>query len=340
MGNPVGSATVRTGQINGSSNIQSTDAANGAAKPAASQSAQESATQRGQDPSGKIAEHQLDGQLSKAIAEREMNPVSPNTTVDITNKDMRTQLLRSCPQTNPVSKAAGNAPHLCGAASTANALILSSKTPEQAKANSQAVRDLAKNAPNGGVKLSPAEDAALKKMESGKMSPTDVAHLQQVLYRAGGKMPNGGVDISDGGLSTVQMGSMMTMLAKRGAFEGSSVTMHCNSQTGKNGTFDHWTTTVDGVHVNSQVINDRDKTEKSVVQGGPPPSLARGTDNWQNELWLNTTNKPAELHAQIKGDGDKGKEHRAITIDTSKYDVGMLAELDFQFRTQTKKTSE
>ncbi|HSP07080.1 MAG TPA: hypothetical protein VLR94_07875 [Acidobacteriota bacterium] len=340
MGNPVGSATVRTGQVNNSSNIQAADANSAAAKPAESQSAQEPVAQRASDPSGKVAEHQLDGQLSKVMAERELNPVSPNTTVDITNKEMRNQLLRSCPQTNPISTAAGNAPHICGAAATANALVLSSKTTEQAKANAQAVRDLARNAPSGGVKLSAGEDASLKKMEAGKMSPTDVQHLQQVLYRIGGKMPNGGMNMSDGGLSTVQMGAMTTMLAKRGAFEGSSVTMHCNSQTGKNGTFDHWTTTVDGIHANSQVINERDKTEKSAVQGGPPAALARGTDKWQGELWLSPNNKPAELHAQIRGDGDTGKEHRALTIDTSKYDVDTLAELDFQFRTNTRKVSE
>ena len=335
MGNSIGGATVKTGQVNSSTHIGATDAAGGAAKPAATKAAQETSAQRQTDQSGKLAEHQLEGQMLKAKAEREMNPISSNTTVDITNKDMRNQLLRSCPQINPISTAAGNGPHICGAAAVTNALVLSGKTPEQAKNNAQAVRDLAKNAPSGGVKLSPAEDSALKKMELGKMSPTDVEHVQQLMYRIGGKMPNGGVDISGGGLSTVQVGTMMTMLAKRGAFEGSSVTMHCNRQKSQFGEFDHWTTTVDGVHANSQ-----DKNDKSTIKGGPPAELARGADNWQNELWLNTNNKPAELHCQIKGDGDKGKEHRALTIDTSKYDVGTLAELDFEFRTKTKKVSE
>lgn len=330
MGNPVGSATVSTGPIQSSNNIQSNEPASAPAKPA--EVSQEPTGAKATDQRGKVAEHQLEGEMMKAKAEREMAPISNNTTVDITNKDMRNQLLRSCPQINPISTAAGNGPHICGAAAVTNALVLSSKTPEQAKANAQAVRDLAKNAPSGGVKLSGAEDAALKKMEAGKMSPTDVENVQQVMYRIGGKMPNGGVNTSDGGLSTVQMGTMTTMLAKRGAFEGSSVTMHCNSQNGPNGKFDHWTTTVDGVHVNSQ-----DKKDKSTVQGGPPANLARGTDNWQNELWLNTNNKPAELHCQIKGDGDTGKQHRALTIDTSKYDVGTLAELDYEFRTKTKK---
>jgi hypothetical protein len=330
MGNSIGSATAKAGQVNGSSNINSTDAGTPAAKPPAAETTQQPASSQGADP-GKLAERQLEGQMLKAKAEREMNPISANTTVDITNKDMRNQLLRSCPQINPVSTAAGNGPHICGAAAVTNALVLSSKTPEQAKANAQAVRDLAKNAP-GGVKLNPAEDSALKKMESGKMSPADVQHVQQLMYRIGGTMPNGGVNTTDGGLSTVQVGSMMTMLAKRGAFEGSSVTMHCNRQKGPNGEFDHWTTTVDGVHANSQ-----DKSNKSRVHGGPPPELARGSNNWQNELWLNTNNKPAELHCQIKGDGDTGKQHRYIMIDTGKYDVGQLAELDYDFRTKTKQ---
>src|SRR5262245_49105904 len=78
-------------------------------------SPESSSAKNGSDPRGKIAEHQLEGQMRNAqlmaTAEREMNPVAPNTAVDITNKDLRTQLLRSAPQINPVSNAAGNGPN-------------------------------------------------------------------------------------------------------------------------------------------------------------------------------------------------------------------------------------
>jgi hypothetical protein len=228
-------------------------------------------------------------------------------------------MLRQAPQVNPISIKAGNAGDICGGAAMSNALIMSSKTPEQAKANAKAVRDLAGSFDPDKVKLSKEEDQALKNMEGGKMSGVDAQHLQQVMYRIGQRMPLAGSNPEGTGLSTTQVGCAMSMLKARGAFEGSNVTMHCNRNTfkntqGKEDTIDHWTVTVDNNFANSQGPGNR-----SVVHGGPPPDRLKGSDNWQNELILNGHEKPPQMHMQFKQPNSKPNEYQEAVIDPSKY---------------------
>lgn len=285
--------------------------------PASSSSANQSTD------SVKLAEHHLDGYTVSvklnAQAEREMPALSPNKPVDITDPDWRRHMLRQAPQVNEISKKAGNAGDICGGAAMANALVLSSKTPEQAKANAKAVRDLAGSFDPNKVQLSKEEDRALKNMESGKMSGVDTQHLQQVMYRIGQRMPLAGSNPEGTGLSTTQMGCAMSMLKARGAFEGSNVAMHCNRNTfkddkGKEATIDHWTVTVDNTFANSQGPANR-----SVVHGGPPPDRLKGTNDWQNELILNNYEKPPQLHMQFKQPNNKPNEYQEAVIDPSRY---------------------
>jgi len=246
--------------------------------------------------------------------------MNPNQPVDLSDKELRNDMLRNAPQINPI--AGENGPHACGGAAMANALILSSNTPEKAKANAQAVRKtcdqlIANDKKNGSkvpFKLSAAEDQALKNMETGKMSSNDSMHLQQIMYRVGQRAPIGGVSNPDGnGLSTSQIASTMAMLKANGAFQGSSVTMHCQRQESG---FDHWTTTVDGTHVNSQVGSKN----RSVVLGGPPAEANINNQGWQNDIWLNPFSDKNEVHVRFRTEGEKGPENHEAILESGKYD--------------------
>jgi hypothetical protein len=255
-------------------------------------------------------EHQFTGQMSRltlnAQAERELPAIQKNQQVDIHNPDMKNQLLRSAPQVNDISQKAGNANSLCGGAATTNALILSSKNPEQAKANAKAVRDLA-NSYDPPIKVKPEEEKALKGLETGKMSPTDVMHMQQLMDRVGHRMPLAGSNPSGMGLSTTQIACMMTKLSAHGAFQGADVRMHCN--TLQNGS-DHWTVTVDRTFANS--AHGHPDYNKSLVHGGPPPELQKGREGWQNEIILDNSEKPAKVYAQFKQGTDQNQYREAV----------------------------
>ncbi|MCI0411955.1 hypothetical protein L0222_04030 [bacterium] len=314
------------------SGIQSTESTSKADQTPKTGSAPDSSAAASSQPgsqssdSVKLAEHRLDGYIIgakiHAQAEREMPTIGPNQKVDITDRDWRNHVLRGAPQINPVSTKAGNAPDLCGGAAMSNALVLSSKTPEQANANAKAVRDLAGSfEPPNPLKLSPQEDQALKNMESTppKMSATDVQHLQQVMYRIGQRMPLAGANPSGTGLSTTQVGCAMSMLSARGAFSGSNVTMHCNRNTfqddkGKKNTIDHWTVTVDRTFANSQGLGDR-----SIIQGGPPLDRLKGTPDWQNELILDNSEKPPKMYLQFKQQSNKENEYHEAVVNPHNY---------------------
>ncbi len=269
------------------------------------------------DPHKMKAETALTGQmravsLNAAVAEKDAPKVGQNQPVDITSsQEARNGLLRSAPQINPISTAQGNGPSLCGGAAVANALILSSKTPEKAKANAQAVQDLAGSL-KPPLKMSGDEQAALKRFEKGVLSPQDAQQMQQVMYRMAQRMPIGGQSNPNlMGVSTSQVATTIAALKSHGAFKDSSVTMHCNRLP--NG-FDHWTTTVDGTHANSQGPNN-----KSMIQGGPPPELSRNNGTWQNEIWLNPWSEPVQMSVQYKNGNDKPNEYREAIFQADKY---------------------
>jgi hypothetical protein len=308
-------------------NVQSTDSAQAAQNTS---SPQDSAAATANQPaaqssdSGKAAEHAMSGYMVgvklQAQAEREMPPIKPNQQIDLMDKDYRNHMLRSAPQINPVSTKAGNGPDICGGAAMANALVLSSKTPEQSHANAKAVRDLAGSL-TPPVKISPEEDQALKNMEKDKptLSAVDTQHMQQLMYRIGQRMPLAGSNPSGTGLSTTQMGCAMSMLKARGAFKGSDVTMHCNRNTFQdekknNYSIDHWTVTVDRMYANSQGPGNR-----SVVHGGPPADHLKGSQNWQNELTVYGNEEPPKIYLQFKQQNNRPNEYHEAIVDPNKY---------------------
>ena len=302
--------------VNQSSNVQSTSTDESAkAAPKAEEAAPQQSSSPSEPDRGKLSEHALEGQMMSAKltaqAEREMAPITPTQKVDITNQDLRNQLVRNAPQVNDISKKAGNENDICGGAATTNALILSSKTKEQAQANSKAVRDLA-NSYDPPVKIKPEEDAALKSLASGKMSAVDAQNMQQLMDRIGHRQPQLMSNPSGLGLSTAQVASMTTKLSSFGAFQGADVKMHCNTlPTGA----DHWTVTVDRTFANSA---GGSKYDKSLVHGGPPPEVQKGNTNWQNEIILDNSEKPAKVYTQFKQPGEGNVYHEA-TFDTSQY---------------------
>jgi hypothetical protein len=287
------------------------------AKPAvASDQNQQTPTRAPSEPDrGKLSEHALEGQMMNvtltAKAEREMAPIGLTQKVDITNPDLRNQLVRNAPQVNSISRKEGNENDICGAAATTNALILSSKTKDQAQANAKAVRDLA-NSYDPPIKIKPEEDIALKSLASGRMSPLDAEHMQQLMDRIGHRQPQMQPNPSGLGLSTAQVASMTTKLSAFGAFQGASVRMHCNTlPTGA----DHWTVTVDRTYANSA---GGAKYDRSQVYGGPPPEVQKGNPRWQNEIILDNSEKPPKVYTQFKQPGEGNVYHEA-TFDTSRY---------------------
>jgi hypothetical protein len=291
-------------------NIQQTEESS---KSSSSQKPEETAAQPGATPSapdhGKVAEHQFQGQMVSfalhAQAERDMAPIGKNQPVNIHDKDMRNQLMRSAPQVNDVSRKAGNDGSICGGAATTNALIMSSKTPEQAQANAKAVRNLA-NSYQPPVSIKPEEEKALKGLESGKMSPTDVQHMQQLMDRVGKRMPLAGQNPSGMGLSTTQMACMMTKLSAHGAFQGADVKMHCTSLP--NGV-DHWTVSTDGIYANS--AHGDPNYDKAMVHGGTPSGVQKGSNTWKNELILANSENPPRVYAQFK-QGNENSYREAV----------------------------
>jgi hypothetical protein len=287
---------------------------------------------------GKLTEYHLEGQMRSVAlstqAEKQLSAVPKNQLVDIHNPESRNQLIRSAPQINEISKKAGNGGDICGGAATTNALILSSKTPEQGRANAKAVRDLA-NSFSNAVKIKPEEEMALKHLENGKMSPTDVQHMQQLMDRIGQRMPAAGPNPSGLGLTTTQVACMMTKLSAKGAFQGSDVTMHCN--TLPNG-LDHWTVTVDRTFANSS--HGHPNYDKALVHGGPPPELQKGRSNWQNEIKIvndpqrdaNDKSTGPKIYAQFKQGEDKNQYREAVFHANEHVNPNSVAQFENEMR--------
>jgi hypothetical protein len=238
-------------------------------------------------------------------AERQMVPLGPTQSVNLSDRSARLQLLRGCPQVNPVSAKAGNGEFLCGGAAMTSALVLSASDPAKAKANAAAVRKLAGSF-SIPEKLAPAEDKALSNMASGKMSPQDVQHLQQLMFRLAQRSGQG----AGGPVTVAQMGMLASTLAAAGAFQGSDVTFHNH----KNNGVDHWSCTAGGVHANTYGPG-----KKSLVYGGPPPELNKSNDVWKGELRLDAAASPPSLTMQTRGPQDTASQYREAHYDVTKY---------------------
>jgi hypothetical protein len=245
------------------------------------------------------------GVTLQATAERQMASVGPNQSVNLADRSMRLQLLRACPQVNPISLKAGNAEFVCGGAAAANALVLSASDPAKAKANAEAVRKLAGSF-STPEQPSPAEDKALAALAAGKMSPQDVQQLQQLMFRLAQRCGQG----VGGPVTVVQMGMMASALAANGAFAGADVTFHNH----KNNGVDHWSCTVGNLHANSYGPG-----KKSLVYGGPPPELQKQNDVWKGELRLDATGATPSLTMQTRGPKDTATQYREARFDVSQY---------------------
>ena len=261
---------------------------------------------------------------SNSFAERfhhiEMDPYRP---LDITNDEIVRDLLRNAPQINPVSTLNGNGQALCGAASIANALILSCKTADQSKMNAQSLRKsvyafLVPGMTNGSRKtfeMMNEEDTALRRMESGSMSIMDAFHLQQLLYKLGRCTRFGVLSNRNGqGLSPNQIAATVALLRACGAFTGVFMALHCHRlQSG----VDHWTTTVDGTHVNSQVGS----RNKSAVMGGFPLEANPGHASWRYEISLRPDSTTAAMTIKFRAETDQPPQHQTAQLEITNYDT-------------------
>ena len=310
MSDPIG----RAGSSQNVQNIQPQDDTP-KTEPKAEEAAAGTSVASSEPDKAKLAEHQFTGKFISANiqgqAERELAPIGKNQKVDINDPTYRTALLRNSPQVNDISKKAGNDGDICGGAATTNALILSGKTQDQRKDNANAVRGLAKSY-DPPIQIKPEEEAALKDLETGHMSPNDVSNMQQLMDRVGHRMPLAGSNPSGTGLSTTQVACMMTKLSSQGAFKGSDVKLNCNTlQTGQPNPPDHWTVTVDGTFANS--ASGAPKFDKALVYGGGTPSeLQKSGGSWQNEIILSNSENPPKVYTQFKQSGDPHVYHEAV----------------------------
>jgi len=203
----------------------------------------------------------------------------------------RVELLRSTPQINKTSGPDGE--NMCGGAALTSAMILDSgKTdpPDAAKKNADAIRgvygDLCKDEQGKPKKLTEEQDTALKHLADGNLSPKDVEHLQKTLYEVSQRVDGQG----EGGVNDQGMAEAVSQLRARGGFAGGSdVKFHLNKGEASRAGGRHWTTTVDGVHVDTWPTGyDRDNPGKdqgkALVTGFPgasePDSLQKGRKGW------------------------------------------------------------
>ncbi|GEM_PF-2812171 len=107
-------------------------------------------------------------------------------------------------------------------------------------ANAAAIRDTAAAHPL--LTVSHEERSAIAAMESGRMTPSDAAHLQDLMYRTGRDTDAlGPTNPSAPGLTAFQMRGLATELRGRGAFSGSD---EVNFRMSDLGDSRHWTTSV------------------------------------------------------------------------------------------------
>jgi hypothetical protein len=159
--------------------------------------------------------------------------------------------------------------HLCGGAAFASAVILDSVTPQAAADNAKAIRDITTELKQP---LTPEEDRALTNLANRQMTKEDMATLQILMQ----KMMRGR-DVGKG-VSPGSMAQMLTVMRDHGGLTHSNMTFHMTNETvkGTGKPTQHWTVTVDGVHVNTWP-NDG-KNDKGVV-GPPPPGIGDQADD-------------------------------------------------------------
>jgi len=252
-------------------------------------------TKLSSNPSGSRAflgvQSNFSTKITGATAEKEKPPMDRNKTVDIVGdspeaRERRVDLLRSTPQINKTSGPDGE--NRCGGASLASALILDSgKSADAAKKNAQSIRDvyggLYKDKDGNPKKLSQDQETALKNLEAGKLSPKDVEQLQNITYDITQKVHGQG----SGGVNIDGMAEAVNMLRSKGGFAGGSdVKFHLNEGESSRAGGKHWTTTVDGVHVDTWPTNKIGG--KAVVTGfpgaGEPPGIGKGSKGWNGEI--------------------------------------------------------
>jgi hypothetical protein len=206
--------------------------------------------------------------------------------IDISTAKGKQALVSSTSQVNSVSIDKGNSGAICSGAAIANALILSAEKPGALKANADALRKVAGNL---NVGLSEGESRALEHMAKGKLSPDDLAMIQQVSYRVAVSQ---NTSTDNPKLATAgDMGFAATLLRAEGAFKDGEVTFSAAKlPPGKGLDANHWTTYAGGKYVSSLDENGDAGTELKSV---PPQKYARhDSPDWRGSVKVS---QPADI---------------------------------------------
>ncbi len=232
---------------------------------------------------------------------RDVPPAGWNEPVDLNSPEGRERLVAGAGQLNPVSDQAGNGNDICGPASTVDALILTDQGGNNARALESTLRE--RNVP-----VSEREQAALDNFKSGKMTPEDVAHLQQATNRLGHEMQGDSQQ-----LNPPTMAALNGALKSKGAYEGADVTFHMNrNDTGVGGASgNHWTATVNGTHV------DTGFRDKAQIANGTPADVPTHPSDPKMRGEVALTSKPPHLSVdwKDKDTGDAAYRHAEINPD-------------------------
>ncbi|MBI5498178.1 MAG: hypothetical protein HY904_24460 [Deltaproteobacteria bacterium] len=188
------------------------------AATATAQSASEAQASRAHDVHAGVLQGRLGPSAPAAAAPAA--PAADRVDIRLGNAEAqqaaRRKLLASAPQVNPTSIKAGNGRTLCAGAAVAGALILTDKNGSNARA-------LERTLNGNGVEVSAEEKGALAAFKSGKLTPTDVQHLQQLTYRLAAKNEQGeepGTFITTAGLETAAAERRVALSpAERGAVD-------------------------------------------------------------------------------------------------------------------------
>lgn len=177
--------------------------------------------------------------------------VNGNKSFDLSDPAQRKALIENSPQLDNLD-GTGTDPTRCGGASMLNGMLLDGNFAGNAKAI-QTVLDKKEMKDNMKPPPSAEEQAALAAMQSGKMTPTNAAHLQELMFRMAATpratdegrdqfqrtaiTPNTG---GKPGLTPNGMASLIQELREHGGYENSKSVEFRGALGGNN----HWTVVV------------------------------------------------------------------------------------------------
>ena len=247
---------------------------------------------------------------------------------NLNDPEQARQLIINSPQLDNLSSTRNDAVR-CGGAALLNGMLLDGKPADNARAIGDVIAAIKEEGRPFDVK--PEEAAALQKMKEGNLTPTQAAHLQELLVRvattprdadAAAKRLQPKFGRTDGinGSNAPAVASTLQELRTLGAFSNSkSVTFH--------GEANHWVVTVTPKNGSAQTANSFPGENGKGSVGSPPAK----TDKLQHDVTLvnREDGKVQYTRTGLGNDGtpfipaDTGPRGGGETLDMNKFVLGL-----------------